>query len=69
MKRLRSNQVLRKFKNKISSLLPATVSPRIIFREKFGSFFIIKDKVKKEHRSDLVYKYECDISIGCDPWE
>ena len=25
--------------------------------------------MKKEHRSDLVYKYECDISIGCDPWD
>ena len=33
----------------------------------FGYFFPIKDKVKKEHLSDLVYEYECDISIGCDP--
>ena len=22
-----------------------------------------------EHRSDLIYEYECDISTGCDPLE
>ena len=34
-----------------------------------GSFFPIKDKVKKEHRSDLVYEYTCDITTDCDPVE
>ena len=34
-----------------------------------GSFFPVKDKVTKEHRSDLVYEYACDVTTGCNPVE
>ena len=64
------NKILHKFKNRVFNLLPASVSPRIIFKgKKVGSFFPIKDKVKKEHRSDLVYEYECDVTTHCNPLE
>ena len=64
------NQVLKEFKNKVFGILPATVSPRITFKGKnLGSFFPIKDRVKKEHRSDIVYEYKCDVTSGCNPLE
>lgn len=64
------NQVLKLFKNKVFGMLPTTVSPRITFKgTNLGSFFPIKDRVKKEHRNDLVYEYKCDVTSGCNPLE
>lgn len=64
------NQILYKFKKVLYSLLPMTVIPRITFRgKKLGSFFPIKDKIAKEHLSDLIYEYGCDVTTFCDPIE
>ena len=62
------NQILNRFKKDLHSLLPITVIPRITFRgKKLGSFFPIKDKVAKEHLSDLIYGYGCNVATFCDP--
>ena len=64
------NQVLKEFRNKVFDILPTKVSPRITFKGRnLGSFFPTKDKVKKEHRSNIVYEYTCDDTSGCNPLE
>ena len=51
--------ILNEFKKGIKALLPKEVKPRIIFKgKKLGSFFKTKDKVKKEHLSDMVYGFK-----------
>ena len=60
----KGENILRGLKNCISKLLPKEVCPRFIYKgKKIGSFFPIKDRVKEEHQSGLVYRYECDINI------
>ena len=40
-------------------VLPSRVKPRYIYKgKKLGSFFKVKDRVKKEHKTDLVYAYQ-----------
>ena len=51
------NQVLKEFRNKVFDILPTTVSPRLTFKGRnLGSVFSTKDKVKKEHRLNIVYE-------------
>ena len=51
-------KVVRKFKNNLNKLLPKEIKPRFIYKgTKIGSFFKIKDNVKREHQSNLVYGY------------
>ena len=41
------------------------INPRISFKgKKLGSHFRIKDKVKEEHQSDLIYKYYDQFHLG-----
>ena len=49
---------LRTFKNQLKNFLPAHVHPRITFKgKKLGSCFRVKDLIKKEHQTDLVYGF------------
>ena len=49
-------KLLRKFRDNIRRILPKEVQPRLIYKgTKIGSYFQIKDKVKTEHQTDLVY--------------
>ena len=53
------DRVINKFKNTIKRVLPSRVKPRYIYKgKKLGSFFKVKDRVKKEHQTDLVYAYQ-----------
>ena len=53
--------VLKTFKNCIRRYLPQHVSPLFTYKgNKLGSFFRVKDKVKCEHQSELVYLYRDD---------
>ena len=57
--------ILKRFQNKIKNFLPNSVKPRISFKgKKLGSHFRIKDKVKEEHQSDLIYKYYDQFDLG-----
>ena len=50
--------IVNKFKSQINRVLPKNVKPRFIFKgKKLGSYFPIKDKVKAEHLSGLVYGF------------
>ena len=51
--------LLNKFKGQLRSILPNEVKPRFIYQgTKLGSFFNCKDRVSREHRSDLVYGFK-----------
>ena len=50
--------VVRKFKGDLHRILPPELKPRFVYKgTKLGSFFRIKDKVKTEHQTNLVYGY------------
>ena len=50
--------IISKFRDKLSSLLPTNVIPRFTFKgKKLGSYFRVKDPVPLEHQSDCVYAY------------
>ena len=51
-------KVMKNLKNTLSNMLPNIIKPRFIYKgTKIGSFFSVKDKIDKAHRSDLVYGY------------
>ena len=51
--------VVKKLKRCLNNFLPKEVVPRFNYKsKKTGSFFPIKDKIKTEHQSDLVYSYK-----------
>ena len=53
-----SDKVMKSLKNTLSNMLPNRIKPRFIYKgTKIGSFFSVKDKIDKAHRSDLVYGY------------
>ena len=59
----KSEKIINKFKSRLRNILPSEVKPRIIFKgKKLGSFFSCKDKVKKEHLSNLVYGFKSEGS-------
>ena len=50
--------LLRNFKGFVNKMFPTRVKPRFIYQgRKLGSFFPIKDKINREHQSNLVYGY------------
>ena len=52
------DKVIKKLKNTLSNMLPNRIKPRFIYKgTKIGSFFSVKDKIDRAHRSDLVYGY------------
>ena len=56
---LEGERVWRRFKFDIGKILPKEIQPRLIYKgTKVGSYFQIKDKVKTEHQTDLVYGYK-----------
>ena len=51
--------ILNKFKKGVKAFLPKEIKPRIIFKgKKLRTFFNNKDKVKKEHLSNMVYGFK-----------
>ena len=51
--------VMKKLKSQLQNVLPKSIKPRIIYKgKKLGSFFSLKDQVKKEHLSELVYGFQ-----------
>ena len=51
-------KLVRTFKTNLNRLLPSKVKPRFIYKgTKLGSFFRVKDKVKTEHQTNLIYGY------------
>ena len=59
--------ILNKFKDELKSVLPANIKPRFVFKgKKLGSFFSNKDKINKEHLSDLVYGYSVEEANKID---
>ena len=68
-KGIEGENVLKKFKQVLRSILPNEVKPRFIYKgTKLGSFFSVKDKVQDIHQTNLVYGYvpqgESDLSKG-----
>ena len=54
-------EIVRKFKDVLLKSIPNYVQPRIIYTgKKLGSFFRVKDKIPKEHESNLVYAFKTD---------
>ena len=52
-------KIVRRFRNDICKVLPKEIKPRIIYKgTKVGSYFRVKDKVKTEHQTDLIYGYK-----------
>ena len=57
-KGLDGENIINNLKNHVSKILPKEVKPRFTYKgKKLGSFFVLKDPIKKEHMSDLVYGY------------
>ena len=56
----KGEDVMNAFKGQLKRFLPANVKPRFTYKgKKLSSNFPVKDKIKKEHQSNLVY--------GCKP--
>ena len=54
-------EIVRKFKDVLLKSIPTYVQPRIIYTgKKIESFFRVKDKIPKEHKSNLVYAFKTD---------
>ena len=52
------DKVVKTFKNTLSRFLPKKIKPRFVYKgTKIGSFFSVKDKVDRSHRTNLVYGY------------
>ena len=48
-----------KIMSKIAKKMPEKVRPKIVYNgTKLSTFFSVKDKVKKEHQSNIIYYYE-----------
>ena len=57
-KGLEGENLMKTFKSYLSRILPRNIKLRIIYKgKKIGSFFTLKDHVKKDHMSELVYGY------------
>ena len=57
-KGITGEKVIKNFKNIVRRCLPKNVIPRYIYKGvKLGSFFRVKDSVKWDHQTDLVYSY------------
>ena len=69
-KGLKGDRILRELKQMIKRCLP-NVIPRFTFKgKKLGSFFRVKDKVKRGHQTDLVYSFvDEEISHDHKPTE
>ena len=53
--------ILSKFKDKLSSMLPTNVKPRFAYKgKKLGSYFRVKDPVPLEHQTDCIYAFPRD---------
>ena len=60
--------VVNKFKGFVNNILPSNVKPRYTYKgKKLGSCFPIKDKIKREHLSNLVYAYSAENSVNHKP--
>ena len=60
------HHIVQKFKKYLRATLPEKVKPRFIYKgTKLGSFFRIKDKIKWEHESDLIYHFGCQFHTNC----
>ena len=58
---------VKKLKRCLNNFLPNEVIPRFTYKsKKTGSFFAIKDKIKSEHQTDLVYSYKQNNSEVID---
>ena len=58
--------ILKSLRNTLKSVIPANNTRKIIFTgTKSASKFNIKDKIRKEHKHDLIYKAQCP-NINCD---
>ena len=56
---METEKVLKKFGDDISKVLPKEIKPRMVYKgTKVGSYFRVKDKIKSEHQTDLVYGYK-----------
>ena len=63
----KGENLLNKFKTQLKNILPNDVKPRFIYKgTKLGSFFSCKDRVSREHRSDLVYGFKPEQSEKTD---
>ena len=57
-KGLEGHNLVKTFNNQIRKFLPVNVKPRLTFKGKrVNSLFPLKDRVKAEHQSNLVYAY------------
>jgi hypothetical protein len=57
-KGLEGHNLVKTFNNQIRKFLPTNVKPRLTFKGKrVNSLFPLKDRVKAEHQSNLVYAY------------
>lgn len=60
--------LLKKFKGFVNKMFPSNVKPRFTYKgKKLGSFFPIKDRIKREHLSNLVYAYSAENSANSKP--
>ena len=56
--------IMNNFKGFVNRILPENVKPKFTYKgKKLGSFFRVKDKVKKDHLSNLVYGYSIEDDV------
>ena len=56
------DNIMKEFKKYLVQYLPNSVIPRVNYRgRQVSTFFRVKDKVNKEHMSDLIYRYDCKL--------
>ena len=56
------DNIMKEFKKCLIQYLPNNVIPRVTYRgRQVSTFFRVKDKVSKEHMSDLIYRYDCKL--------
>ena len=58
---VQGEQIVRRFKGALKKALPMNVQPRFVYKgKKLSDFFRIKDKVPREHESNLIYAFKSE---------
>ena len=63
---IRGESIVHDLKKYVEKYLPKSVKPQISYKgKKLGTRFPIKDKIKPEHQSNLVYHYQSNKNSNC----
>ena len=66
IKEKKREQVIKSVRKIVKRLLPSNIKVQVSFTGKLSSCFIIKDKIKFEHKHDVIYFGTCSWKLCND---